>query len=130
MDLLTSESKRPGQIAVVYHYCDLSRFFDSDVTNYPFFVHFTKRTDLPLFVHVVIKFPIRQTFQTNFKSLNSTPLHSPSNLKKKPILIKLQIMYLLGYSVSYSFQVQIHLSPRLMGSYGLQGSHFKLRFDS
>ena len=27
---ITSESKKPGQIAVV-HYCDLSRFFDSDV---------------------------------------------------------------------------------------------------
>ena len=25
--LITSESKKPGQIAVVYHYCDLSRFF-------------------------------------------------------------------------------------------------------
>ena len=25
--LLTSESKKPGQIAVVYHYCDSSRFF-------------------------------------------------------------------------------------------------------
>ena len=30
---LTSESKKPGQIAVVYHYCDLSScFFDSDVS--------------------------------------------------------------------------------------------------
>ena len=51
-------------------------------------------TYLPLFVRVVIKFPIRQILQTNFKKLNSTPLHSPSNSKKKSILIKLQIMYL------------------------------------
>ena len=57
-------------------------------------VDFLLTTYLPLFVHVVIKFPIRQTFQTNFKKLNSTPLHSPSNSKKKSILIKLQIMYL------------------------------------
>ena len=57
-------------------------------------VDFPLTTYLPLFVHVVIKFPIRQTFQTNFKKLNSTPLHSPSNSKKKSILIKLQIMYL------------------------------------
>ena len=28
---LTSESKKQKQIAVVYHYCDLSHFFDSDV---------------------------------------------------------------------------------------------------
>ena len=57
-------------------------------------VDFLLTTYLPLFVHVVIKFPIRQTFQTNFKKLNSTLLHSPSNSKVKSILIKLQIMYL------------------------------------
>ena len=57
-------------------------------------VEFLLTTYLPLFVHVVIKFPIRQTFQTNFKKLNSTLLHSPSNSKVKSILIKLQIMYL------------------------------------
>ena len=28
---VTSESKKPRQIAVVIYYCDLSRFFDSDV---------------------------------------------------------------------------------------------------
>ena len=33
--LPTSESKKPGQITVVYHYCQLSRFFfDLDVTSH------------------------------------------------------------------------------------------------
>ena len=27
LSVITSESKKPGQISVVYHYCDLSRFF-------------------------------------------------------------------------------------------------------
>ena len=63
-------------------------------TNYVYKICLFLTTYLPLFVHIVIKFPIRQTFQTNFKKLNSTPLHSPSNSKKKSILIKLQIMYL------------------------------------
>ena len=31
---VTSESKKPRQIKIVIHYCDLSRFFDSDVIMY------------------------------------------------------------------------------------------------
>ena len=31
--LKTSESKKPEQITVLYHYCNLSRFFESDVNS-------------------------------------------------------------------------------------------------
>ena len=35
---ITSESKKPRQIAVVIYCCDMSRFFDSDVNNKKTFV--------------------------------------------------------------------------------------------